>query len=325
MTTRHLHIWTAPDEHGTWICLTCAELSPTCIVEKPSDEPGEGHPTDTSLPICEGCLNYERTLLDDVVAAAGRIDYDPPTPVRSYAYDASTAHSSDDEGRVPFGLDQGVDDWYHHARGARSESGVWAVLTDWSDAWGEASGNGRTHADSPAEHIKALLIWASSNPDASAWDDYRREMRDLLATARSLDPHRPERTGETCLDCGGRLVREWRRRTGLGDDVVCETCRRVYDHVSYRLARSQRARKAALFDADTLVTMDEARAALPDARPGTLRVWKHRARRDHAEGTSTAPVAMRGKDRRTGEPLFRLGDLRDALGVALLAIEDRVS
>lgn len=323
MTDRHLHIWTAPDAAGDWHCLACAETSPTCIVDKPSDEPGEGHPTGTSLPICAGCLTYERALVDDVVEAAGRIGYDPPTPVRSYAYDASTAHGGGDEGRVPFGLDQGVDDWYHHARGARSETGVHEVLGDWSDAWSEASGNGRTISNSPAEHIKQLLIWAASNPDVSAWEDYRREMRDLLHTARSLDPHRPERTGETCLDCGGRLVREW-RNSGLGDDVVCETCRRVYGHAAYRLARRQRAERAALFDADTLVTMDEAKAALPHARPGTLRVWKHRARRDHADGTTTAPVAMRGKNR-SGEALFRLGDIRDALGVALLAIGGRVS
>ncbi|PYG00176.1 hypothetical protein SAMN05216184_104115 [Georgenia satyanarayanai] len=321
--TEHLHIWTVPDEHGTWTCATCPETSPTCIVHRPSDEPDEGHPTGTSLPICARCLEQEQQLLTDIVTARDRIAHDPPSPVRAIAYDPTNVGGSPSEATIPHDLGRDIDDWYYQARGVRSPAGVDDVLTEWADAWAEKSGDPGASTTAPANYLSAHLIWAANHPGPAAWDDYRTEMRELLHTAQAFDPYRPQRTGESCIECGGHLVREW-RRDGLGDDITCETCGMHYSDAAYRMAARIRLADAARLDPDTLVTVKDAEAALPDARPGTLRVWAHRAKRDHAEGTTTAPVPMRGKDR-SGRPLFRLGDLRDALGVSMVAPRDRVS
>lgn len=328
MTREHLHTWTltvATDDvrDAVWACTACPETSPSCVVERPSDEPGEGHPTGSSLPICPRCLEYEQQLLGDIATARDRISHDPPSPVRAIAYDPTNVGGTASEATIPHDLGREIDDWYYNARGIRSREGVDDVLLEWCEAWGDASGDPRTISTDPAHYLSSHLIWAASNPGPAAWEDYRTEMRELLHTAQAFDPHRPQRTGESCLDCGGHLVREW-RRDGLGDDITCETCDRHYTDAAYRLAVSVRVQAAAELDPDALVTVKEAEAALPDARPGTLRVWAHRAKRDAADGTSTAPVVMRGKNR-AGKPLFRLGDLRDALGASLLATRDRVS
>lgn len=73
---------------------------------------------------------------------------------------------------------------------------------------------------------------------------------------------------------------------------------------------------------DALVTIVQAQRIFPDARADTLAVWAHRAA--HADHTQHArsPLTMRGRNA-AGKPLFRLGDIADALRSNLVEVAAR--
>ncbi len=309
MTETHRHEWTEnPNPIGTidtWACIECTETSGTCIVTHRNRDNGEtvAHASGSSLVICDACLDAEKNLLARIEREALQIEHLEPEPVKAYRLGLARATGSDRE-RLPFGLDGLWDDPDSGIKGIRTTEGVASELWSWVALWSDASGDYQNLG--AVEYLATHMIWAAHNREASDWDRYRTEMRTLLGRVRGLreavDPS-VEFVGPSCFDCGGDLVREW-RTDGLGDEVKCRTCLRVYDPPRFRLAFRAKVEREREKTADSLVTEREARTIFPTLPDGNLRTWVARGR-----------IETRGH--RRGRVLYRLGDIMDLLGVAV--------
>lgn len=290
MVDTHEHDWqlTYNTNHG-FTCTDCGQESAPCIVQRK----GELHPTGTSLLICDACLNAERTILDKIIQARDGMVVEPKSIPPAYAPDPTNAHSTDPD-RLPFGLDAIIDDHDLGIAGIKVPNGVDDTLWGWVALWTDASG----HAENTdhVDYLKGHLMWAAHNWSTSHFFHYRREMRALLGRARHLNPPEVEEVGPRCFDCGGWLIRHW-RDDGLGDDVYCETCKRQYDNVRFRLAFRAKVEREG--HPDSLLTEPELRQALP-LGTSTLRVWISRGKLGHA-------------GHRRGVKVYRLGDVRDLM------------
>ncbi|HEY9250794.1 MAG TPA: hypothetical protein VIO38_16755 [Rariglobus sp.] len=274
----HQHEWTPTDTGHA--CTECEATTDPCNVCR--------GPIDTPALACHTCLDYQRRTLDQIEEARDRIRPDPPAPVRSYTYDLANI-TGDNTTNLPFDLDRFVDDWALGVPGIKTAAGVDDLLLEWVSRWTEYAGAENL---SPADYLRSRLMWAANNPDKAAWDDYRAEMRDLLGHARSLSSDRTD-TGESCIDCGGHIIRKW-RDDGLGDDAECANCGGTYDHARFRLAVRDRHERAATIAPDTLVTDVEATRML-GLGTGTVRKWVERGQLVRA---GTRPAR------------YRLGDVR---------------
>ena len=277
---RRYHDWQT-GEGGGWTCADCAESCPACCVCEKA--------TESSLLICDRCLQREARILDDIVTAVGWYRWAPPSTIKATRYDRERISGSGDGG----------------------SSARWAigdlpdVLDSWADMWAGVIGETRTI--SGIDFLKGRLIWAAHNQEASAWDDYRKEARTALVTAKREAGLLPKRMPAPCAHCGGTVVRTWAdarltpHSDGISDEVVCLGCGLTWkSETHYRQLSKQHTRALPTTHPEMLVTIKEAHAIWPEVPNGTWRYWSSAGRLpEHA-----------GWDER-GVPVYRVGELAE--------------
>ena len=293
MTDQHTHIWATPT-NGTWTCLDCDDQAPTCIIEKPSDEPGEGHPSIPGQAICNGCLRYEQGVLDDIADALGHWQHQPRSLVPAIRYDRDKLKGSRTQDDRP---------------AVNTPGDILDVLWSWLDMWVE------TRGEEPLEgaviaHLKRYLLWTANNPDDSVWTDYRSEMRQMRHHARRLAGLLPKRLAGPCVHCGGQVVQDWAdehwqpridvrpEHNGLSDQVRCTGCDLTWKHrEAWMFTNRHTLQLLPDVKPDALVTIEDARRIFTDVPASTWRTW-----------TDRDELTEQDRDVR-GRPLYRVGDL----------------
>jgi len=186
-----------------------------------------------------------------------------------------------------------------------------AIEDDWRHQLGQPPADYEPTISKTIQWLTANVhTIARTNPnlahDAETLQDLHNRTSIITGTSNA-----PQRTGIACFDCGGHLIQRW-TDDGLDDQIVCQTCDRRYTYGAVQLARLAKIRTAPEAKPDALVTMAQAKRIFPDARPNTLDVWAHRARSTNPDTRAKAPIQVAGKAR-DGKPLFRIGDIHDAL------------
>lgn len=303
------HEW-APAENRHE-CTQCDAWCATCNVC--------ARPTDTSLLVCQGCLDREAQVLTDIETALSHYQEQPRSVIPAIRYDKDYTHangkgaSSGDH--VPLDLTEGPES-------------VHGVMWDWVAAWTERSGDAQ-NLDA-ADYLRGHLMWAAHNAEAAGWDAYRSEMRTLRHTARRIAGLLPQRQEGRCIYCGSDVVRDWAdekgkpRMSGLSDEVRCTRCHMAWESPQHwRLANLHTIRELPSTTPEALVTRDDVKQIWPNVPAATWRTWVHRdTKRAEAreawermldqgyEGPLPEPPRMpiQGWDTR-GRALYRLADL----------------
>lgn len=290
---QHTHVWTTPDQHGTWTCAACQETAPTCIVRRPSDDE-EGHPSLPAQAICNGCLRYEQGVLDNTADALGHWQHQPRSLVPAIRYDRDrTTGSRTDNDRPTI----------------QTPADILDVLWSWADMWAELRGD--TANGDVLTWLKRHLLWAANNPTVSVWDDYRTEIRQMRHHARRVSGLLPKRLTGPCIHCGGDIVQDWAtpdwqpriderpEHNGLSDTHRCTGCGLTWQHrEAWMYANRHTLQLLPDQKADALVTLDDARKHIwPHVPASTWRTWQERA-----------GLTPHGQDLHH-RPLYRVGDL----------------
>ena len=241
----HLHDWQQLDDrrHG---CSGCETVVLACLhCSRPIET--------TALTVCDRCLDRGRRLVLDVVEDLDRFPYThlEVMGLRSPRMDVARVTHSDDDARLPFGMDRQIEDVEALARwggvvSSRAPSTALDVLRSWAGAWADVLSE-----DVPSaweSYLVERTPWAMQAPNLSGWREYEREARAVRSTVRRLLGIAPVREGTPCPSCGGRAVREWRPRAdatphtesapvrrrlgtrveGLDDVVRCSRCQRSW-------------------------------------------------------------------------------------------------
>lgn len=303
--SHHRHEWThRPEgiETEQWACAECEAVSASCIV---TDAKRGLHPTTTALLICNGCLDYEGRVIDELARALSHYHQPTPSYIGAIRYDREQIKGSRTEaGRT-------------HAEALRD---IAEVAASWAENWAEAQGH-EPPKRWPLDYLRTHLMWAAHNAGASGWDAYREEIRILRHNARGLAGLLPQRQAGPCPHCGaepGSVVRRWAYRdweprgNGLADEVECLGCSMTWPTRAH-FDRVNRSTIAALPQShpDAWVTLDEARTSVFKAEQIPAATWRSWLLRDHERAEAGEPRQMpeRGHDER-GRALYRLGDLR---------------
>lgn len=294
MTDHHTHLWTVPDEHGTWTCVACAEVSPTCVVEKPSDDE-HGHPTGVpAQAICNSCLRHEQAVLDDTASALGHWQHQPRSLVPAIRYDrdkTTGGRTTNDRPTI------------------QAPTDILDILWSWADMWADLRGD--TANGNVLTWLKRHLLWAANTSHATAFDDYRTEIRQMRHAARKVAGLLPQRQAAPCIHCGGQIVQDWADENwqprvghrpedrGLSDQVRCTGCDLTWpNRERWMYANGHSLQLLPTVNPDMLVTTEDARKHIwPHVTASTWRTWA-----DRGELTAT------GRDVR-GRALYRVGDL----------------
>ena len=246
----HLHDWQQLDDrrHG---CSGCETVVLACLhCSRPIET--------TTLTVCDRCLDRGRRLVLDVVEDLDRFPYTHLEIIglRSPRMDVGRVTRSDDDERLPFGMDRTVEDVAALSRwggvaSARTPSTALDVLVSWAQAWAESRGE-----EAPwdwATYLVERTLWAMQTPGVSGWADYVVEAGVVRSTVRRLLGITPVAEGTPCPTCGGRVAREWRPRAdltpttestsvrrrlgtraeGLDDVVRCSRCRRSWPDAAH--------------------------------------------------------------------------------------------
>ena len=261
ITECEVHEWVAVEEPRSvieaWACSQCAATSAECAQG--------GHASGSAIPLCRPCQ----------VRVARQIDQ-----LEEYLGLAIVAEVAKSDMRSPmdYRVQVGGSRIQHESDGAE---GLVEIVLGWVAMWADASG---ATEQGWADYLKGRLIWAATNPEASAWSDFTDEVVRHRAAARGLAGLGPVHLPETCVHCHdlgqrGELVQDRcddhgkPHPDGLQDEVRCVLCdRRWEDRGAYRLVvRGHLARRA-----DGLVTMEQARALWPEVPAATWRDWRRR-------------------------------------------------
>jgi len=206
----------------------------------------------------------------------------PILHLRATRYDASPRAGGD---MMPFGVGQQLDDpellKVQRAKTnrttlelTRNPKTLGDTLKNWATMWAEHHGHELT--GNPTTYLRKLAIWASNNPDDSAWHDHWREVRHIRKRLWFLVGLNPQYEPTPCVYCGSVLKREWTSH-GLTDTIICTNrkCeRRVYkDEEDLAWANRDFIYKAPHEYPEALLTRDQIRVVYPKIKPGTLRKW----------------------------------------------------
>lgn len=281
MSDQHRHFWQPTDEPGRYACTDCEETCASCIECRKW--------TDSSLLICQRCVNRIRRLIDDIeTAVALYLPTPAPSPIPPIRYDrdriSGSFTNSDDETR-----------W--------TISDVHAALEGWAQVWAEASGKELTIA--PIDFLRGHILWAAHDREESDWDQWLTEMRQAFAVTKREAGILPKRLPAPCAHCGGVAVQTWADKKlrphldGLSDEVTCLGCHLTWrSEAHYRQLSKQHLRGLPLVNPDAVVTLDEAAIVWPDVPVKTWATWLNRG-----ELPDAAAWNVRGR------PQYRVGDL----------------
>lgn len=281
----HRHFWQFADTEDHYVCTDCAETCSMC--QECGGATGDAV-NSSSLLICESCIRHWRGVIDDIETAAGWYRWAPPSPVRATRYDRDVVHGQTSR-------EESAEDW-------TLEDAI-EVVKGWAVMWSEVRGEALRIA--PGDYLRGHITWAAHNTDASAWGDWKREMRKALHVAKREAGLLPKRMPAPCAHCGGVAVRTWADRDltphtdGLSDEVVCLGCGLTWrSEAQYRQLSKQHIQALPEVRPDQLVTLREALTVWPDIPIKTWRTWADR-------GEMPDPA---GWDERQ-QPQWRVGDL----------------
>lgn len=296
---QHTHDWQPTEPHDLgpdypgYECTECDATTPGCTECQ--------RPLDTSLAVCQPCLNKLRNVVLDVAEWMRTYDYGVQlVNLRAIRYDRDRITTSDDAARLPFGLDQVIDDPEDTRIAAvKNPTTAVAYLKEWANGWA-ATRNDNTPLNA-LQYLADHTLWAVQNRDDSCWDTYIGEARQVRSTVRRLLGIAPISEPVPCVHCGGRITRDWTKH-GLDDIRRCQGCGMEWangarlDHTNALVLH-----QLPTTHPDTLVTTEQARRVYPQLHPATLRKWVQR-------GHLIPPE----HDVR-GLPLYRLGDITERI------------
>lgn len=292
------HEWIEDDGAlGRWCCGACGVETTGCSECS--------RPMETSLLVCEACLRWLRKIPLDVAEWMASFDFGVQLiNLRAIRYDRDRVTTSDDAARLPFGLDQVVDDPEDTRIAAVKHPGdAVAFLEAWATAWAGTLGD--QSPLNPLPYLAERTLWAVQNKADSGWEQYLEEARQVRATVRRLLGIAPVAEPVPCVHCGGRVVREW-TKDGIDDLRRCQRCRTEWPTEARLLHTNALVlHELPATHADALVTGQQARRIYPKLNAATLRSWVHRGH-----------VPVRATDVR-GVDLYRLGDITDRIADTL--------
>lgn len=309
------HTWVPSTDGALYVCADCPEETGACHTC--------GAAMTTSNLVCARCLEHARRTLADIQEAANTPYSYGTLGLKAVRYDGertSGTKADDPRGATPArGLDA---DLIALATGGgvdviailRDPPNVLEPLLDWSDRWAEARGE-NAHGMNVFAYLDTRLLWAANNPDTSAWHDYLDEARVVRTRLRRLVGLAPVHTPAPCVHCGGNIIQEQSER-GLEERLRCTGCHMTWRDREHLAAIEARAVKLAPSQSpDTLVTVEQARAAMPHVKRNTL---NQALKRDRAKPEPEQRAPERGRTRRD-DPIYRLGDLVDLMTPAPVA------
>lgn len=269
-------------------------------------------PADTANNACTRCINrYHQTLADIDHALAHPMA--PILHLKATRYDTTTRGGGD---HMPFGIGQQLDDpdvlKTQRAKTSRTVLELTSnprtlgdTLKDWATMWAEH--HDHTVTGNPTDYLRTMTIWATNNPDTSAWHDHHQEIRHIRKRLWHLVGLNPQYEPTPCVFCGSTLKREWTPQ-GLTDTIICTNrhCeRKIYrDEAELAYLNKTYIRLAPDKVPDALLTREQISVVYPELKRNTLNKWIERGHikaQDHNE---------RGQD------LYRLNDITDRLGEA---------
>lgn len=307
----HIHDWDQLDP-TTYHCTTCAETAPACTQTK-GRRPC-GNLIDTSLTICDPCLRNAKRIIQDIIDAIDTVPFHQAEimGLRSPRYDRDIVHGGDDRDRLPFGLDAVVEDPEDpRIAAAKHPNTALEILHGWAHAWADTRGDIITSYE--LDYLIEHTLWAAQNPDDSGWDTYLTEARAVRRTIRRLLGLHPVTEPAPCVHCGGTIIRDW-LPDGLDDIRRCTKCGTTWPDET-RLRNLNHLTVLALHAThpNELVTVDDARLALPDLKRNTinqaLKRDRDRTNPDHPDYQPDYQprIPAQGTDTR-GRTLYRLAD-----------------
>lgn len=267
-----------------------------------------GHPLATSLLTCDRCLNRARKVIRDIVHDLDTVPFTMSEVIglRAVRYDRVVVTTSDDDARLPHGLDRVVEDPEAVAQrigAAKYPQTAIDVLVGWAQAWADQLDT--TVGSSWSGFLLDHTTWAATNPDQSGWHDYLREARVVRAVVRRLLGIAPEQHPAPCVHCGGKIVQKW-TPTGLDDTLECTRCKLTWRDRSWLdYANLHTVHELPTTHPDALVTVADAKNIYRGrVRPNLFDLWVHR-------GVLKPSLDDAGKPRRDvrGVELYRLGDI----------------
>lgn len=321
------HTWERPTGAPLWSCScsSCSSVAAPCLH---CDRPLVA----TSLTVCARCLERGQRLVLDVVEDMDRFPHTmlEVMGLRSARYDVARTTTSDDDLRLPFGMDAVVEDPQDtRIAAAKTPTSATDVLRGWASGWAESR-------EEPAPwdwagYLVDHTLWAMQNPADSAWAQYAEEAAAVRSTVRRLLGITPVRAGTPCPDCGVTTAQEWQPRAdrtpafassrttrrrgtsveGLSDVVRCSRCRRSWESTAHlavaavaALPVMPRIRPAALLTFGQLVLTLGSRVP-----KHTLATWIRRGLLSpvHGPWPRSEQRARRRRDGTT-ERLYRLAD-----------------
>ena len=296
---QHTHEWQPTEPHDLgpgypgYECTSCDATTPGC---SECDRPMA-----TSLTVCHPCLDKARKIVTDVAEWIRTYEFGVQlVNLRAVRYDRDRITTSNDETRLPFGLDQIIDDPEDTRISAvKNPTDAVAYLVSWAEAWADTRTD--TAPDDALHYLAEHTLWAIQNKDDSGWDTYIHEARQVRSTVRRLLGIAPVPEPVPCVHCGGRITRDW-TKTGLDDTRRCQGCGMEWANGG-RLEHTNTLvlHQLPTTHPDTLVTTEQARRIYPQLHPATLRKW---VQRGHLE--------PHDHDVR-GVPMYRLGDITERI------------
>lgn len=210
-----VHTWVLVEDETHYGCQDCEATAAACVeCRKPREAPDR--------MVCDRCVRWWQKLVRDVHMWATTYQQDPYSPISSPRIDPNRVTTSDDDVRLPFGLDSVVSDLDDgRIESLRTVAEALEVLTNWAGRW--AKHMNVTVGPESTEFLAEWTPWALDNRDASAWEVYAREARRVRALVRRLVGIAPEREPAPCVHCGGLIVREW-EKDGLSELRRCTGC-----------------------------------------------------------------------------------------------------
>lgn len=281
-----------------WTCRECGETAGACMECS--------KPLTTSLTVCDRCIDRAKKVVHDIVKLVDSdLTPDPYSPIHSARYDRDNIAASEDDVRLPFGLDAFVSDPDDPRIGAlRTVPEAVRVLDRWARAWASTRGV-RAPDDAPAFLVEHML-WAMQNREASRWSQYSTEARQARAVIRRLLGVQPERLPTPCVHCGGLVVHEWTNQ-GLDEKAKCTGCLMEWEHDAQLLHTNHLViQDLPSSHPNALVSLEEANTVYRGKVVPTL-FYKWAAR---------GHIVARRTDRR-GVSLYRLGDIEDLYQVRI--------
>lgn len=214
IATCRSHVWVALEDGG-FGCEECDSTARECAE-------GEHPVTSDGRLVCDRCVERWQKVIVDIQTWATTYQQDPLPVISSPRMDPNRVTTSDDDARLPFGLDAVVSDLEDgRIESLRNISDALEVLAHWASRWAAR----RDHVDpsDPLGYLVSETLWAIENRTASAWLGYVSEVKRVRALVRRLVGIAPEREPVPCVHCGGRIIREW-GRDGLAELRRCTRC-----------------------------------------------------------------------------------------------------